>query len=74
MTAPAANTAPVATTPPKPPDFYYADTNFDARISFDEARKIWPQLTRKQFDAADLDGSGSLNADEYNLLVKYPPK
>jgi hypothetical protein len=65
---------PPAAAPAAPPDFYHADTNFDARIEFDEAQKIWPQLTRKQFDAADLDGSGSLNGDEYNLMVKHPPK
>ena len=67
--APSAPSAPIV-----PPDFYHADTNFDARISFEEAQQIWLQLTRRQFDAADLDGSGSLNADEYGLLVKYPPK
>ena len=70
----AAPATPVSAAPAKPPEFYYADTNFDARIEFDEAQKIWPQLTRKQFDAADLDGSGTLNADEYALMVKHPPK
>jgi hypothetical protein len=65
--------APPVAPPPPPPDFYHADTDFDAKISFAEAQKVWPQLTRHQFDAADLDGSGSLNADEYSLLLKHPP-
>jgi hypothetical protein len=72
--ASAATPPPPASATAEPPDFYHADTNFDARIEFDEAQKIWPQLTRKQFDAADLDGSGSLNGDEYALVVKHPPK
>jgi EF hand len=72
-TPPAAPPVIAEAPPPPPPDFYHADTNFDAKISFEEAQKIWPQLTHKEFDAADLDGSGSLSADEYNLLVKHPP-
>jgi len=57
-----------------PPDFGHADTDLDAKISFDEAKKIWPSLTQDQFNAYDLDKSGSISADEYNAMVKNPPK
>jgi hypothetical protein len=56
-----------------PPDFFHADTDFDARISFAEAQKIWPKMTQAQFDAADTDHTGYLGADEYEALVAHPP-
>ncbi|HVW93158.1 MAG TPA: hypothetical protein VHB74_11180 [Devosia sp.] len=75
--APAAP-APAPVAPPLkrivPPDFGHADTDFDARISFEEAQKIWPHITRGRFNAADLDESGYLSADEYNALVRNPPE
>jgi hypothetical protein len=56
-----------------PPDFFHADTDFDARISFAEAQKIWPNMTQAQFDAADTDHTGYLGADEYQALLAHPP-
>ena len=35
---------------------------------------IWPHITRGRFNAADLDESGYLSADEYNALVRNPPE
>ena len=67
-----------ANEPPAPtivaPDFFHADTDFDARISFAEAQKIWPQMTQAQFDAADTDHTGYLGADEYQALLAHPPQ
>ncbi len=41
----------------------------DGKLRFEEARTIWPSLTREQFDALDLNGDGYLTRDELVEII-----
>ena len=60
-------------TPAGSPAFATADADKNGSVSFAEAQKIWPNLTKAQFDAADTKKDGSLSSDEYAGLAKSPP-
>ena len=78
---PAASTTTTKTTPtqtatptsPGSPAFAAADADKNGSVSFAEAQKIWPNLTKAQFNAADANKDGSLSSDEYAALAKSPP-
>ena len=50
-------------------DLTSVDTDASGTVSFTEASTAWPGLTQEAFDAADLDTSGDLSAEEYDALV-----
>ena len=73
-TTPAAAATPTtAPTSPGSPAFATADMDKNGSVSFAEAQKIWPNLTKAQFDAADTNKDGSLSAEEYAVVGKTPP-
>ena len=51
-----------------PLTFADVDTDANGELGFVELQVVWPDLTQEEFDAADLDQSGGLNADELNGL------
>lgn len=50
-------------------DLVAVDTDASGTVSFAEATVAWPDLTQEAYDAADLDTSGDLSAEEYDALV-----
>lgn len=50
-------------------DFTTADTNGDGVISFEEASAVIENLSEETYMAADADGSGDLNNDEFTELL-----
>ena len=51
-----------------PTSFVDVDADANGELSFVELQVAWPDLTQAEFDAADLDLSGGLSADELNSL------
>lgn len=51
-----------------PTSFVDVDADANGELSFVELQVAWPDLTQAEFDAADTDLSGGLNADELNSL------
>lgn len=51
-----------------PTSFVDVDADANSELSFVELQVAWPDLTQEEFDAADTDLSGGLNADELNSL------
>ncbi len=49
-------------------EFTDVDSNEDGVISMDEATAAMPDLTDDAFAAADTDGDGSLNAEEFAAM------
>lgn len=49
-----------------PTGFSKVDYNKDGRIIFEELIVVFPDLTVEEFLAADADGNGTLNEQEYN--------
>ena len=60
-----ATTAAIAQTPTS---FAEVDTDGSGELSFAELQAVWPDLTQAEFDTADIDAGGGLNADELNTL------
>lgn len=60
-----ATTAAIAQTPTS-----FADVDIDGsgELSFAELQAVWPDLAQAEFDTADADAGGGLNADELNTL------
>jgi hypothetical protein len=44
--------------------FAEVDTDMNGELSYAELAVAWPDLTQDEFDAADIDMSGGLTADE----------
>ena len=51
-----------------PTSFVDVDADANGELSFVELQVAWPDLTQAEFDAADVDLSGGLSADEVNSL------
>lgn len=51
-----------------PLNFADVDTDLSGELSLAELQAVWPDLTAEAFAAADIDGNGSLSADELNGL------
>ncbi|WEK04309.1 MAG: hypothetical protein P0Y65_19360 [Candidatus Devosia phytovorans] len=51
-----------------PMSFGDVDTDGNGELSYAELQAVWPDLGQPEFDAADADASGGLNADELNSL------
>lgn len=51
-----------------PLNFTDVDTDASGELSLAELQTVWPTLTADEFNAADLDANGSLNADELGAL------
>ena len=49
-------------------EFGEVDANADGLVSMEEARAAMPDLDEATFAAADQDGDGSLNSDEFTQL------
>jgi hypothetical protein len=50
------------------PAFADVDTDASGEISFEELQVAWPDYVQADFDAADTDSSGGLNADEFAAI------
>lgn len=50
--------------PSKRPSAGVVDTNGDGKVSFEEAKAVFPSITEKKFKARDKDGDGYLSAEE----------
>jgi hypothetical protein len=51
-----------------PTSFTDVDTDANGELSFAELQLVWTDLQQAEFDAADVDTSGGLSADELNSL------
>lgn len=51
-----------------PTSFADVDTDANGELSFAELQLVWTDLQQAEFDAADVDTSGGLSADELNTL------
>lgn len=49
-------------------DITTVDTNTDGFVDLAEAQVLFPALTQEQFDAADINVDGKLDATEYGAL------
>ena len=49
-------------------EFTEVDSDEDGVISMEEAVAVMPDLTEDAFAAADTDGDGALNADEFAAM------
>ena len=50
------------------PTFSQADANADGRVSMEEAKAALPDVDEAKIAAADTNGDGSLQEDEYAML------
>ncbi|SFZ82256.1 EF hand [Devosia enhydra] len=50
-------------------DFESVDADQDGSVSLREGRVVIPDLSEADFTAADTDGSGQLNQQEFEALV-----
>lgn len=48
--------------------FADVDRDGDGRLSYEELQAVWPDLTQEEFNAADLESSGSLTPEQLNTL------
>lgn len=44
------------------------DTDANGSVSMEEAKAAMPEMTDEQFTAADADGDGSLNEEEFAAI------
>jgi hypothetical protein len=51
-----------------PLTFAEVDLDGNGELSYEELVAVWPDLTRDQFDQADVNMSGGLSPDELNAL------
>ncbi|UYO01427.1 MAG: hypothetical protein KIT02_11920 [Devosia sp.] len=51
-----------------PLTFAQVDTDGNGELSYEELRAVWPDLTEDEFNAADLNMSGGLDANELDAL------
>jgi Ca2+-binding EF-hand superfamily protein len=63
-------TAPAATTKAKAVTFKSIDANKDGEISLTELQKVWPQVTKAEFDKFSKKKAGMLDHAELAALVK----
>ncbi len=50
-------------------DFAAVDADKSGAVSMEEAKAALPDLTEEAFKAADKDGSGDLNAEEFAAIA-----
>lgn len=50
-------------------DFDAVDVNADGVVTWEELQAAVPDATEEQFQAADLDGSGDLDREEFSALL-----
>lgn len=48
-----------------------ADKNRDGIVTYEEARRVMPQLKEIQYSKADSDGDGVIDRGEYPLLDSF---
>ena len=51
--------------------FPQADLNHDGVVTWEEARRVFPRLTRVQFRKNDPSGDGMIEPDEFPLLANF---
>jgi Ca2+-binding EF-hand superfamily protein len=60
----------LATTAAQAAEMADVDTDGSGTVSMEEASAAMPDLSEDAFNAADADGDGSLNADEFATLAQ----
>lgn len=51
-----------------PLSFTDVDIDADGRLSFVELQTVWPSLTQEEFNSVDVEGAGSITAEQLALL------
>ena len=51
--------------------FPQADLNHDGVVTFEEAKRAFPRLTKIQFAKNDPSGDGLIEPDEFPLLANF---
>jgi hypothetical protein len=51
--------------------FPQADLNHDGVVTYEEARRVFPRLTKIQFVKNDPSGDGLIEPDEFPLLANF---
>jgi hypothetical protein len=69
-TAKMATATPAMTAKPKPVTFKQLDANKDGEVSLAELQKVWPQVTKAEFDKFAKKKAGMLDRAELAALVK----